>query len=166
MPTLAIREATPSDVPLILALIRELAEYEREPQSAVATPELIRRHLFGEGLGRGPTAECLIGEVDGAPQGFAVFFHNFSTWIGKPGMYLEDLFVRPAARGAGLGKALLARVARIALDRGCERFEWAVLDWNTSAIGFYEALGATPMSEWTVFRLRGDALKQAASQAR
>lgn len=161
--TLRIRPATPDDVGLILSLIRELAEYEREPASAVATPELIRRHLFGEGLGRGPTAECVIGEVDGAAQGFALFFHNYSTWIGKPGMYLEDLFVRPAARGAGLGKALLAHVARIAVERGCERFEWAVLDWNEPAIGFYERLGAKPMSEWTTFRLAGDALRRVAA---
>lgn len=161
--TLRIRPATPDDVGLILSLIRELAEYEREPASAVATPELIRLHLFGEGLGRGPSAECVIGEVDGAAQGFALFFHNYSTWIGKPGMYLEDLFVRPAARGAGLGKALLAHVARIAVERGCERFEWAVLDWNEPAIGFYERLGAKPMSEWTTFRLAGDALRRVAA---
>lgn len=162
--TLRIRPATPDDVGLVLSLIRELAEYEREPASAVATPELLRRHLFGEGLGRGPTAECVIGEVGGAPEGFALFFHNYSTWIGKPGMYLEDLFVRPAARGAGLGKALLAHVARIATDRGCERFEWAVLDWNEPAIGFYQRLGAKPMTEWTTFRLAGDALRRVAAE--
>jgi GNAT superfamily N-acetyltransferase len=159
-----IRPATPEDVPLILALIKELAEYERAPEAAVATPELIRKHIFGLGLapgevgGRGPTAECVIGEVDGEPQGFAVFFHNFSTWLGKPGMYLEDLFVRPRARGVGLGKALLCHVARVAVERGCGRMEWSVLDWNEPAIGFYKKLGAVAMDEWTVYRVSGEAL--------
>lgn len=157
---ITIRPATPDDVPLILALIRELAEYERAPQDAVATVELIHESLFGRGVGNGPggigrgaSAECVIGEIGGTAQGFALFFHNYSTWKGRSGLYLEDLFVRPAARGHGLGKALLVHLARIARERGCARMEWAVLDWNTPAIEFYEALGAKPMSEWTIFRM-------------
>ena len=125
--------------------------------------ELIRQHLFGNGLGRGPTAECVIGELDGVAQGFALFFHNFSTWLGKPGIYLEDLFVRPAARGAGLGKALFVHVARIALERGCERYEWSVLDWNTPAIDFYKSMGAVALDDWTTFRVTGEALARLAS---
>ena len=158
-----IRTATPDDIGLILQLIADLADYERAPEAAVATPDLIRRHLFGDSLEgqphlngaprRGPVAECLIGESDGVAQGFAVFFHNFSTWIGKPGLYLEDLFVRPAARGSGLGKALLVELAKIAHARGCGRMEWSVLDWNTPAIDFYKALGAKSMDEWTVYRM-------------
>lgn len=157
---ITIRPATPGDVGLILDLIRELAEYERAPTEAVATPELIHRHLFGRGLGHGPTAECLIGEVAGVPAGFAVYFHNFSTWLGKPGVYLEDLFVRPSARGVGLGRALFSAVARVAVERGCERMDWAVLDWNTPAIEFYERQGATGLSDWTVHRLTGGALRR------
>ncbi len=158
-----IRPATRGDVALILSLIRELAEYEREPRAAVATPELIERHLFGEGLdGRGRVAECVIGEIDGRPEGFALFFHNFSTWLGRPGLYLEDLFVRPAARGKGLGRALLVHLARLAVERGCGRMEWAVLDWNEPAIGFYKSMGAVAMSEWTVFRLAGERLREMA----
>ncbi len=162
---LSIRPATRTDVPLILSLIRELAEYERDPGAVVATPELIERHLFGEGLpagGRGRVAECVIGEIDGRAEGFALFFHNFSTWLGRPGLYLEDLFVRPAARGKGLGKALFTHLARLAVQRGCGRMEWSVLDWNEPAIGFYKALGAEAMSEWTVFRLTGDRLRRLA----
>ncbi len=162
---ISIRSAARGDVPLILSLIRELAEYEREPNAAAATPGVIERHLFGEGVpGRGRVAECVIGEIAGEPQGFALFFHNFSTWLGRPGLYLEDLFVRPAARGKGLGKALLVHLARLALERGCGRMEWAVLDWNEPAIGFYKALGAVPMSEWTVFRLAGAGLASLADQ--
>ncbi|HMN40219.1 MAG TPA: GNAT family N-acetyltransferase [Phycisphaerales bacterium] len=171
---LAIRTATPDDIPLILHLIRELADYERDPAAAVATPELLRRHLFGDSFAgqphlngetrRGPVAECLIGEVDGAPQGFALFFHNFSTWRGQPGLYLEDLFVRPAARGRGLGKALLIELARIAHARGCGRMEWAVLDWNTPAIDFYKALGAKPMDEWTTYRVDAAGIARLASE--
>lgn len=160
--SISIRAATPSDVPLILRFIKDLAEYEREPSAVVATEDTLRRHLFGEGLAphraAGPTAECLIGEVNNVPLGFAVFFHNFSTWKGRPGLYLEDLFVRPEARGLGLGKALLAAVAKIAHTRGCPRLEWAVLDWNTPAIDFYLALGAKPMSEWTTFRMDAPAI--------
>lgn len=162
---LHLRPAVPADVPLILALIRELAAYEREPAAAVATPADVERHLFGAGVsGRGPTAECVIGEVDGTPQGFALFFHNYSTWTGKPGIYLEDLFVRPGARGCGLGKALLVHLARLAVERGCARLEWNVLDWNTLALDFYRALGAQPLSEWTVHRVSGEALARLARE--
>ncbi len=160
---ITLRVATRDDVPLILSLIRELAEYERDPKAVVATEEMLRRNLFGEGYGRGATAECVIGEVDGEPQGFALFFHNFSTWMGRPGLYLEDLFVRPAARRHGLGRALLRHLARIALERGCARMEWAVLDWNEPAMAFYRSLGATPMDEWTTWRLTGKALEDLAS---
>jgi len=164
MSSIEVRPATVEDVPLILSLIRELAAYEREPDAVVATESDLRWHLFGEGLGRGPTAECVIGEIDGAAQGFALYFHNFSTWRGRPGMYLEDLYVRPAARGKGLGKSLLSHVAAIAVERGCPRFEWAVLDWNEPAIRFYGSLGARPMSEWTVHRLDGEALWRVAGR--
>lgn len=153
----SVRPARPADVPVILQFIKDLAEYERDPGAVVATEESLHRHLFGDGLAphrsRGATCECLLGDVNDQPQGFAVFFHNFSTWKGRPGLYLEDLFVRPDARGVGLGKALLAAVAKIAHDRSCPRLEWAVLDWNTPAIDFYRALGAKPMSEWTIFRM-------------
>lgn len=159
MPTLHVRAARPADVPLIVSLIRELAEYERAPQEARATDALIHDALFG----RPPACEALIGEADGTPEGFALFFHNFSTWKGRRGLYLEDLFVRPAARGKGLGAMLLRRVANIALERGCPRMEWAVLDWNTPAIEFYRRLGAAPMDEWTVYRLAGDALTRTAA---
>jgi len=169
---LNIRPATPADIPLILDLIRDLAEYERAPDAAVATPELVRAHLFGDSLEghahlngaarRGPVAECLIGEIDGVSQGFAVFFHNYSTWLGRPGLYLEDLFVRPTARGAGLGKRLLVELAKIAMARGCGRMEWSVLDWNMPAIEFYKALGAKPMDEWTVYRVEGEAIERLA----
>ncbi len=139
-------------------MIRELAEYEREPQSAEATVPMITEALFGAK----PACEALMGEVDGGVQGFALFFHNFSTWKGRRGVYLEDLYVRPAARGAGLGKALFGAVAKIAVQRGCPRMEWSVLDWNTPAIEFYKRMGAVAMSEWTVHRLTGDALRRAA----
>lgn len=158
MSTVRTRSATPADVPLILALIRELAEYERAPQEAVATEPLLRDALFSPR----PGCEALIGEVDAIPQGFALFFHNFSTWKGKRGLYLEDLFVRPSARGVGLGKALFAHVARIAVERGCPRMEWAVLDWNTPAIDFYRSMGAVAMDEWTTYRLKDEALKNSA----
>ena len=156
---LSIRPATADDVPLIRALIAELAEYERLSHAAVATDEGLREQLFGAQ----PGAEVLIGEVDGEPAGFALFFHNFSTFLGTRGLYLEDLFVRPAARGVGLGKHLMAALARIAVQRDCGRFEWSVLDWNTPAIGFYRKLGATGLDEWTVQRLEGDALHALAS---
>ncbi|TGX52776.1 GNAT family N-acetyltransferase [Sphingomonas gei] len=149
-----IRPATPADVPLILRLVRELAEFEREPDAVEATEELLEAALFGER----PTAEAVIAELEGAPAGFALFFQNFSTWTGRPGIYLEDLYVTPAARGLGVGTALLRHLAGIALDRGCGRFEWAVLDWNEPAIQFYRAMGAVGMDEWRVQRVAGDAL--------
>ena len=158
-PLLSIRPATIDDVPLIRALIAELAEYERLADAAVATDADLREQLFGAH----PAAEVLIGEVDGEAAGFALFFHNFSTFLGKRGLYLEDLFVRPAFRGAGLGRHLMAALARIAVQRGCGRFEWSVLDWNEPAIGFYRTLGAVGMDEWTVQRLEGDALHALAS---
>ncbi len=159
-----IRSATRADVPLILRFVRELAEYERAPDAVKATEVLIEQNLFGSGHGGGPVAECLIGEIDGTPQGFAVFFTNFSTWLGRPGIYLEDLFVRPDARGGGVGRALFATVARLAVERGCGRMEWAVLDWNEPAIGFYKKLGAVAMDEWTTYRLAGDALARAGAE--
>ena len=158
-PVLSIRPATVDDVPLIRALIGELAEYERLAHAAVATDAGLREQLFGAH----PGAEVLIGEVDGEPAGFALFFHNFSTFLGKRGLYLEDLFVRPAFRGSGLGKHLMATLARIAVQRDCGRFEWSVLDWNAPAIGFYRKLGATGLDEWTAQRLEGDALHALAS---
>lgn len=149
-----IRPASPHDVPLILELVRELAAYEREPDAVTATGPMLREALFGAR----PHAEAVIAEADGAPVGFALFFHNFSTWTGRPSLYLEDLFVRPEARGRGAGKALLRHLAGVALDRGCGRFEWSVLDWNTPAIEFYRAMGAQAMDEWTIQRVSGDAL--------
>ena len=154
-----IRPATVDDVPLIAQLIRELAEYERLADAAVATEDGLREQLFGER----PAAEVLIAEADGEPVGFALFFHTFSTFLGKRGLYLEDLFVRPAFRGSGLGKHLMATLARIAVQRDCGRFEWSVLDWNAPSIAFYRKLGATGMDEWTVQRLEGDALHALAS---
>lgn len=163
MPAVTIRPAQPADVPLILALVRELAEYEREPESAVATDEQVRHALFSPASNDRAAAGCLIAELDGAPQGFALYFHNFSTWTGRSGLYLEDLFVRPAARAHGLGKRLMIELARLAIARGCARFEWSVLDWNTPAIDFYRALGAVRMDEWTVHRLSGEALRALAT---
>lgn len=156
--TLSIRAATKNDLELIFRFICHLAEYERLRHEVNADVEVLGQYLFGQR----PMAEVLIGEIDGAPKGFALFFHNFSTFEGKPGLYLEDLFVDPEVRGSGLGKALLSRLARIALDRGCARFEWAVLDWNEPAIAFYRSIGARPMDEWTVQRLDGEALRQLA----
>ena len=156
---IAIRPATPDDVPLIRQLIAELADYERLAHAAVATDADLRAQLFGER----PAAEVLVGEVDGEPAGFALFFHNFSTFLGKRGLYLEDLFVRPAARGVGLGRHLMAALARIAVQRDCGRFDWSVLDWNAPALGFYRSIGATGMDEWTVQRLEGDALRALAA---
>jgi GNAT superfamily N-acetyltransferase len=149
-----VRAASRSDVPQILTFIRELAVYEKLEHEVVATEAGLSETLFGAM----PRAEVLIAEHDGAPAGFALFFHNFSTFLGKPGIYLEDLFVRPQARHHGVGRALLARLAEIAIDRGCGRLEWAVLDWNEDAIGFYRKLGAKPMDDWTTYRLAGDAL--------
>ena len=154
-----IRTATREDVPLILALIRELAEYERAPNDVVATEEMLRQNLFGPQ----PAAEVLLAAAEGEPVGFALFFHNFSTWMGRRGLYLEDLFVRPSARGKGYGKALLVRLAEIARERECGRMEWAVLDWNEPAIKFYRKLGAKPNEEWTIFRLTRDGISDLAA---
>ena len=159
MPELEIRAATEDDVPLILSLVEELAEYERLSHQVVATEEVLRDSLFGERR----VAEVLIGHHGGEPAGFALFFHNFSTFLGKPGIYLEDLYVRPRYRGMGLGKALLARLAKLAKERGCGRLEWWVLDWNEPAIRFYKALGAVPMKDWTVYRLAGESLDELAA---
>ena len=158
-PLLSIRPASVDDVALIAQLVRELAEYERLADAAVATEAGLREQLFGER----PAAEVLIAEADGEPAGFALFFHTFSTFLGKRGLYLEDLFVRPAFRGIGLGRHLMAALARIAVQRDCGRFEWSVLDWNEPAIAFYRRLGAVGMDEWTVQRLEGDALRALAS---
>ena len=147
-----IRPAKIGDVSLILELIRDLATYERAPNDVLATEEQLRRVLFGEK----PSAEVVLGFEGESPVGFAVFFHNFSTWLGRPGLYLEDLFVKPELRGKGYGRALLVHLARIAEERGCGRLEWAVLDWNEPAIQFYRKLGAKPMDDWTVFRLTGE----------
>lgn len=160
--TIRIRPATPADLPLIGALITELAVYEKLADEVRFDPAVLGEHLFGPR----PMAEVVIGELDGTPQGFALFFHNFSTFEGRPGIYLEDLFVRPAARGAWLGKALLAELARLAVARGCARFEWSVLDWNEPSIGFYKALGARAMDDWTVMRVDGPALTALAGLAR
>ncbi len=157
--TFTIRPATPTDLPLIAQLIRALADYEKLAHEVRFDEAALGEKLFGAR----PYAEVLIGEVDGLPQGFALFFHNFSTFEGKPGIYLEDLFVRPEARGAGLGRALLAQLAKLAVERDCARLEWWVLDWNAPAIGFYRALGARPMEEWTTMRLDGAALAQLAA---
>jgi GNAT superfamily N-acetyltransferase len=152
--TLSIRPATFADLPLIAQFIRDLAEYERLGNEVRFDEAALGDRLFGER----PYAEVLIGEIDGVPQGFALFFHNFSTFEGKPGVYLEDLFVRPEARGSGLGKALLKRLAEIAVERDCARLEYWVLDWNEPSIAFYKSLGAKMMDEWTVMRIDGAAL--------
>jgi GNAT superfamily N-acetyltransferase len=158
---LFIRTATSHDAPLIVQLIRELAEYERAPQEAVATPEDIMR----DGFSTRPKFRVLIAEWSGQPAGFALFFNNYSTWRGRPGLFLEDLFVRPQFRKKGIGKSLLAHLARIAVDEGCGRFEWQVLDWNTPAIEFYQSLGARVMKGWLTMRVTGAALSKLASPA-
>jgi GNAT superfamily N-acetyltransferase len=152
--TIAIRPAVPTDLPLIATLIRDLAAYEKLSHEVRFDETALGVNLFGPR----PHAEVVIGEVDGVAQGFALFFHNFSTFEGRPGIYLEDLYVRPQARGAGLGKALLAHLAALAIARDCARLEWWVLDWNAPSIGFYTSLGARPMDEWTVMRVDGAAL--------
>ena len=159
--TLAIRVATRDDVPLIAQFIRALADYEKLLHEVRFDEAVLAEKLFGTR----PYAEVLIGEINGTPQGFALFFHNFSTFEGRPGIYLEDLFVTPEARGSGLGTALLARLAHVAVERDCARLEWSVLDWNAPSIGFYKALGAKPMDEWTVFRLDGAAMSGLAAKA-
>ena len=157
--TLSIRSATPADLPLIAQFIRDLADYEKLADEVRFDEEKLAANLFGPR----PYAEVVIGEIDGAAQGFALFFHNFSTFEGRPGIYLEDLFVRPGARGSGLGKALLAHLAKLCTERDCARLEWSVLDWNAPAIGFYQSLGAKLMDEWTVMRVDGEALTALAS---
>jgi GNAT superfamily N-acetyltransferase len=149
-----IKKAQEADVPLILEFIQSLAEYERLRDSCVATEEKLRASLFSGN----PAAEVIIARVDGQPMGFALFFHNYSTFLAQRGIYLEDLFVKPEARGKGVGFALLSRLARIAVERGCGRLEWAVLDWNQLAIDFYERIGAVPQNDWTVFRMTGESL--------
>jgi GNAT superfamily N-acetyltransferase len=160
MPEPEIRSATEDDVSLILALIKELAGYERLSHEVVATEEALRDSLFGERR----VAETLLGYLGGDPAGFALFFHNFSTFLGRPGIYLEDLYVRPEFRGAGVGRALLVHIAGLARDRNCGRLEWSVLNWNEPAIGFYESIGASPVSGWTVYRVTGEALEELAAR--
>src|SRR5437016_4060715 len=155
MPNFSIRPATAADVPLILRFIRDLAEYERLLDVCVATEAQLRESLFGAR----PYAEVVFACEDGVEVGFALFFHNYSTFLAQPGIYLEDLFVKPEMRGRGVGKALLAHLARLARERGCGRLEWAVLNWNTPSIDFYKGLGALPLSDWIVFRLTGEALE-------
>ena len=157
--TLSIRPAAPADLPLIAEFIRDLAAYEKLSHEVRFDEAKLGENLFGAR----PYAEVVIGEIDGAAQGFALFFHNFSTFEGRPGLYLEDLFVRPEARGSGLGKALLAHLAQLCVARDCARLEWSVLDWNAPSIGFYQSLGAKLMDEWTVMRVDGDALTKLAS---
>lgn len=159
--TLRIAPATPHDVPLILELIRALAEYEKLLDEVSATEAALHEGLFGAR----PYAEALVAWRDGTAAGFALYFHNYSTFLAKPGIYLEDLFVRPAYRGLGIGKALLAQMAAIAVQRGCGRLEWSVLNWNEPAIRFYRSLGARSMDEWTINRVTGDALTTLAAQA-
>lgn len=152
---IVIRSARPADVPLIADLIRALAVYEKLENECHPDPESLRAHLFGER----PHAEVLLAEQDGSPAGFALFFTNYSTFLTKPGIYLEDLFVKPEFRGLGVGRSLLARIAALAVERECGRLEWSVLKWNQPAIDFYTRLGAVPMEEWQVYRLTGEALK-------
>lgn len=158
--TLTIRDAMPADVPQILQFAKDLATYEREPDAVTATEADIHEGLFGAT----PLVEALIAEIDGVAQGFAIFFKTFSTWTGKPGFWLDDLYVNPDARGSGAGKALLKAIAALAVKRGYARFDWWVLDWNTPSIGFYKAMGAKAMDEWTVYRLDGDALPAVAER--
>ena len=152
--TVRVRLATTDDLPVIAELIRDLAEFEKLEHEVKMTDELLAKGLFGER----PYAETVLAEEDGIPIGFALFFHSFSTFLARPGIYLEDLFVVPEHRGRGVGRTLLSHLARLAVEKGCGRLEWAVLNWNRDAIGFYERLGARPNSEWTVYRLAGEAL--------
>ncbi|MCR6625466.1 MAG: GNAT family N-acetyltransferase [Pseudoxanthomonas sp.] len=154
-PAITLRPATRADIPQILDFIRGLAEYEKLAHEAVATPALLETHLFGER----PAAEVVIAEADGVPAGFALFFHSFSTFLGQPGLYLEDLFVLPGHRGLGIGRRLMVHLAQLAVARGCGRFEWSVLDWNEPAIRLYRSLGAVGLDEWTVQRVTCDALQ-------
>ncbi len=157
---LSVTKATEADLPLILRFVQDLADYERMRDQCVATEEKLRRSLFGAH----PYAEVLIARLDDEPAGFAVYFHSYSTFLAQHGLYLEDLFVTPEARGKGIGYALLGSLARIAVERGCERLEWAVLDWNDLAIDFYKRIGAVAKDEWTTFRLSGEALDSMAAR--
>ncbi|HEY5080201.1 MAG TPA: GNAT family N-acetyltransferase [Opitutaceae bacterium] len=157
-----VRAAVAGDIALILQLIRKLAEYEKLLPDVVATEESLGKTLFPAG-GSPPAAHVVIGELEGIPAGFAVYFFNYSTFLAKPGLYLEDLFVEPASRGKGLGKALLLHLARLANELGCGRMEWSVLDWNTPSIEFYKRIGAVPLDDWTIFRLAGEALRRHAT---
>lgn len=159
-PSHTIRPAEPRDVAAIVGLIQELAAFENLTHLVETTEEKLRPHLFGEK----PVVEALVGEIDGEPVGFALFFTNFSTFLSKPGLYLEDLYVRPAHRRSGLGKALLNRLAQLAVARGYGRFEWTVLDWNEDAIRFYETMGASVLPEWRICRMTGEALKKFSTQ--
>jgi GNAT superfamily N-acetyltransferase len=157
-----IREATINDAATILALIKDLAEYEKLSHEVAATEDDIRQSLFGDR----PVAEALIGELEGVPISFALFFYNFSTFLGKPGIYLEDLYVKPDYRGNGFGRKMLAHIAGLAKERNCGRFEWSVLDWNAPAIRTYDRLNARPMKEWILYRLTGDALDKLAQEGK
>jgi GNAT superfamily N-acetyltransferase len=157
---LVIREALPSDSSLLVCFIKELAEYEQLSHQVVITEDLIHDNLFGDRR----TAEAFLGYLDEEPVAFALFFHSYSTFLGRPGIYLEDLFVRPPARGLGIGREMLRRIARLAMERNCGRLEWSVLNWNEPAIGFYRKLGAEPQDEWTRYRLSGDALSRFAGE--
>ncbi|NKF22599.1 GNAT family N-acetyltransferase [Solimonas marina] len=160
MSAIVLRPAAPADAPLLLSLIRALADYEKLTHEVVATEDALREHLFGAR----PYAEALIAEHDGEAAGFALFFHNYSTFLAQPGLYLEDLFVKPEHRGRGIGKRLLIELARLATERGCGRFEWTVLDWNEPAIRFYESLGAELKREWIINRVSGAALRALAGR--
>lgn len=160
LPAAALRAAEPRDVAAIVGLIRELADYERLLHLVEITPEKLTPHLFGER----PVVECLVADIGDEVVAFALFFTNFSTFLGRPGLYLEDLYVRPAYRSSGLGRALLERLGALAVERGCGRFEWSVLDWNENAIRFYQAMGATVMQDWRICRVTGEALRRFAPQ--
>ncbi|HKI99724.1 MAG TPA: GNAT family N-acetyltransferase [bacterium] len=160
LPGFSIRHAESADAPLIVEYVSKLADYEKLAHEMQATEAHIRETMFGPR----PYAEVIFGEQDGQPVGFALFFHNFSTFMGKPGLYLEDLFVDPEQRGHGYGKALMGYLARLAVERGCGRFEWSVLNWNEPSIAFYQRLGARPLDAWTVYRMTGEALERLADQ--
>ena len=160
LPDFQIRHASKGDCPLILGFIKELADYEKLSHEVVATPAILEESLFGDT----PYAQVIIAEYQGNAVGYALFFHNYSTFTGRPGIYLEDLYVQPQYRGKGFGKSLLSYIAKLAVDRNCTRVEWSVLDWNEPSIQFYRSIGAKPMDEWTVQRLDGEELDQFAAQ--